>query len=168
MKRILQRLYKQLWTWSDSVFFNYLLISPQCARKRKKPVISTLQKLLDSGFESTFHCDPLDIVRGLWQSKVINGVWVLVSLRIGLEGLIPYPCGYFLRDSIVGKDIILESWKNIFIVSLTWYKDYNGRNSQVEDSGIIPFNQIIPSTKIINQKKNIYIYIPHIWRNCSS
>lgn len=71
--------------------------------KEKKPLIPILQKLLDTGFEPTFQCDALDTLGGLWRSKVINGVWVLVSPRMGL---LPYPCSYFLRESIVGKDIL--------------------------------------------------------------
>ena len=37
--------------------------------KKKKPLISILQKLSDTGCEPTFHCDPLDTQGGLWRSK---------------------------------------------------------------------------------------------------
>lgn len=88
-------------------------------QEEKKVSNVNTQKLLDTDSGSTFHCDPTEIGRGLWKPTVINGVWVLFSLTIGIEGLLPHPCGYFLRDCIVGKDVILKNQKNTFTGSLT-------------------------------------------------
>lgn len=92
---------------------------PTMHQEEKKVSNVNTQKLLDTDSGSTFHCDPTEIGRGLWKPTVINGVWVLFSLTIGIEGLLPHPCGYFLRDCIVGKDVILKNQKNTFTGSLT-------------------------------------------------